>query len=549
MTARPNPVTATVRSDIPMSDTVVSTTYSEQAAHLVARIDQDGLGSVRPSLYETARVISAAPWLPGEPRRLAYLLDEQAPDGSWGEGPERYRLLPTLSGVEAALAVLRRGATPTETARRLAGAVDRGLAALRALPRSGPWPDTAAAEILVPGLVAKIHEQIARIAEDGTPALDGWRPGPGPALPGGYDEALPAYVAKRYASVGSLPVKFHHTFEGIAGYLPPALIPDVPDLLGSSPAATAARAATASSAPPAGTVAALESVAERYAGSFPEAAPILVFERLWVAAALAHTHLPAAALPTVRRWAADIYDPRGVRGAPGLMKDADDTAMAVLVSSLVGLEHTLEPLDQFHNGSHYDCYIGEDTGSITANAHALQALGGYQRRNPETQHIYGPRTDKLRDWLIDQQRPEGPWPDKWHASPYYATARSVAALTRFGGGHAATAVETAVTWALDTQRDDGSWGVWGGTAEETAYAVQILLSTSTHRPQHTRALHRAETYLGDSAGSGRHPALWHDKTLYAPDAMIEAEILAARQTLRTRHDLNRRVTTPIHAEK
>lgn len=266
-------------------------------------------------------------------------------------------------------------------------------------------------------------------------------------------------------------------------------------------AATAARAATASSAPPAGTVAALESVAERYAGSFPEAAPILVFERLWVAAALAHTHLPAAALPTVRRWAADIYDPRGVRGAPGLMKDADDTAMAVLVSSLVGLEHTLEPLDQFHNGSHYDCYIGEDTGSITANAHALQALGSYQRRNPETQHIYGPRTDKLRDWLIDQQRPEGPWPDKWHASPYYATARSVAALTRFGGGHAATAVETAVTWALDTQRDDGSWGVWGGTTEETAYAVQILLSTSAHRPQHTRALHRAETYLGDSAST------------------------------------------------
>lgn len=125
----------------------------------------------------------------------------------------------------------------------------------------------------------------------------------------------------------------------------------------------------------------------------------------------------------------------------------------------------------------------------------------------------------------------------------------MAALTRFGGGHAATAVETAVTWALDTQRDDGSWGVWGGTTEETAYAVQILLSTSAHRPQHTRALHRAETYLGDSAGSGRHPALWHDKTLYAPDAMIEAEILAARQTLRTRHDLNRRVTTPIHAEK
>ncbi|MFI6690784.1 prenyltransferase/squalene oxidase repeat-containing protein [Streptomyces sp. NPDC050433] len=532
-----------------MSDTVVNATYSEQAADLVARIDQDRWGSVRPSLYETARVISAAPWLPGEPRRITYLLNEQAPDGSWGEGPERYRLLPTLSGVEAALALLRRGATSGETARRLATAVDRGLAALRALPQAGPWPDTAAAEILVPSLVAKIHERIALTADDTTPVVDGWRPGPGPALPGGYDQGVPAYVAKRYAAAGTLPVKLHHTFEGIAGYIPRALIPNGPDLLGSSPAATAARAATASPEPAAETVAALQTVAERYAGSFPEAAPILVFERLWVAAALAGTHLPAASVPTVRGWADDLYDPRGVRGAPGLMTDADDTAMAVLVSSLVGLEHTPEPLDLFHNGSHYDCYIGEDTGSITANAHALQALAGYQRRHPETRHLYGPRTDKLRDWLVDQQRPEGPWPDKWHASPYYATARCVTALTRHGSDHASAAVGTAVAWTLDTQRDDGSWGVWGGTTEETAYAAKILLSTADRTPRHARALDRAETYLNDTAGAGHHPALWHDKTLYAPGAMIEAEVLAVRELLRTRHGLNGQQTTPTDGER
>ncbi|MET4923805.1 prenyltransferase/squalene oxidase repeat-containing protein [Streptomyces sp. PSRA5] len=526
-----------------MSDAVANATYHEEAARLVARIDQDPWGSVRPSVYESARVISAAPWLPGEPRRISYLLNEQAPDGSWGEGPERYRLLPTLSGVEAALAVLRRGATSEETTRRLATAVDSGLAALRALPSAGPWPDTAAAEILVPSLVAKIHEQLTLIGDDRTPAVGGWRPGPAPALPRGYDRAVPEYVARRYASAGRLPVKLHHTFEGVAGYIPPALIPDGPDLLGSSPAATAARAAVAVAAPATGTVAALESVAERYGGLFPEAAPILVFERLWVAAALAGAHLPAASVPTVRKWATDLYDPRGVRGAPGLMTDADDTAMAVLVSSLVGLENSPEPLDLFHNGSHYDCYIGEDTGSVTANAHALQALGGYLRHHPEAQHTYGPRTDKLRDWLVGQQGPDGPWPDKWHASPYYATARCVAALARYGGDHAATAVGTAVAWALDTQRDDGSWGVWGGTTEETAYAARILLSAAEHRPQHARALDRAETYLNDGAGSGHHPALWHDKTLYAPGAMIEAEVLAVRELLRTRHGRNRRTTS------
>ncbi|WP_052744651.1 prenyltransferase/squalene oxidase repeat-containing protein [Streptomyces odonnellii] len=220
------------------------------------------------------------------------------------------------------------------------------------------------------------------------------------------------------------------------------------------------------------------------------------------------------------------------------MTDADDTAMAVLVTSLASRPQSPHPLDTFHNGSHYDCYLGEDTGSITANAHALQALISYLHHFPEEQHIYGPRADKLSDWLISQQQPEGPWPDKWHASPYYATERCVTALVRRGYSRAATAVDTAATWTLDTQRPDGSWGVWNGTAEETAYAVKILLSAgrgTAQRPRDTHALDRAKAYLDAVRVPGhRHPALWHDKTLYAPEAMITAEVLAARELLRTR---------------
>ncbi|MFD5113116.1 prenyltransferase/squalene oxidase repeat-containing protein [Streptomyces sp. NPDC058391] len=517
----------------------MSTTYAEQAIRLVARTDQDRWGSVRPSLYETARVISAAPWLPGEPRRITYLLEEQASDGSWGEGPQPYRLLPTLSAVEAALAVLRRGAMSAEVTQRLAGAVNRGLAALRALPAAGPWPDTAAAEILVPGLVARINEQLDLAATDGIPGLGEWRPGGRATVPDGYHEAAPGYVAQRYGSAGSLPVKFHHTFEGIAGHIPGELPSDAQGLLGSSPAATAARAAASRTpAAIARAVADLEPVAQRYGGLFPEAAPILVFERLWVAAALARVHLPSATLPAVRGWAEQLYDPRGVRGAPGLMVDADDTAMAVLVAALVGRPRDPAPLDLFHNGSHYDCYIGEDTGSVTANAHALQALDSYLRRHPGEQHTYGPKADKLCDWLVGCQQPEGPWPDKWHASPYYATERCVTALARYDGDRTSPAVDAAAAWTLDTQREDGSWGVWDGTVEETAYAVKILLAADTHtgEPRHARAMDRAEAYLDAAWAPGhRHPALWHDKTLYAPAAMIEAEVLAARELLRTRH--------------
>ncbi|MFJ1551938.1 prenyltransferase/squalene oxidase repeat-containing protein [Streptomyces sp. NPDC088246] len=514
--------------------TPIGTSYTERATSLVARADQDRWGSVGPSLYETARVLSAAPWLPGEPRRITYLLEQQAPDGSWGEGPLPYRLLPTLSAVEAALAVLRRGTAPAEVTGRLTTAANRGLDVLRALPPVCPWPDTAAAEILVPSLVAGINEKLGSLTtSEDIPGISG----PRLPVPGGFHASAPASVARRYEPAGSLPVKFHHTFEGIDSYIPPSLVPDTEGLLGSSPAATAARA-TRSPATTAQAITDLTAVAQRYGGLFPEAAPLRVVERLWLAAALARAHLPTAALPTIRGWAKEIYDPQGVRGAPGLMTDADDTAMAVLVSSLTGLAHDPAPLDLFHNGSHYDCYLGEDTGSVTANAHALQALVSYLRHCPTAQHTYGPRAAKLCDWLIGQQQPEGHWTDKWHASPYYATGRCVTALAQYGSHHASKALQNAAAWTTDTQRADGSWGVWDSTVEETAYAVKILLSatTPTPQPQHTRALDLAETYLRTASHpSHQHPALWHDKTLYAPTAVIEAEVLAAQEILRTRY--------------
>lgn len=116
----------------------VGAPYDERAADLVARVDQDQWGSVGPSLYETARVLSAAPWLPGEPRRITYLLEQQAPDGSWGDGPPHYRLLPTLSAVEAALAVLRRGAASAEVTGRLHGRGGQGPRRVAVAAPGGP---------------------------------------------------------------------------------------------------------------------------------------------------------------------------------------------------------------------------------------------------------------------------------------------------------------------------------------------------------------------------------------------------------------------------
>ncbi|MFD5110548.1 prenyltransferase/squalene oxidase repeat-containing protein [Streptomyces cinereoruber] len=432
--------------------------FDDQAARLVADIDADQWGSVDASVYETARVVSLVPRLAGHEARLAWLLDQQLPDGSWREGPARYRLLPTLSAVEA---LLRNGTAAAWGRTRLAAAAAGGLAALRRLPAEGPWPDTAAIEILVPHLFARINSLLNQPLTHALPHLGPLARGARSSVPSGFRPQRHEEIAQRCRS-GGVPGKLHHTFEGIAPYLPGDAVDAADGLLGSSPAATAAWLATR----PADTRseqanAVLSAVARRYGGLFPEAAPIRVFERLWAAAALTGTGLPLACLATVRTWAHTIYDPAGVRGAPGLLPDADDTAMAVLVTALTGMPRDPAPLAAFWAGTHYRCYLGEDTGSLTANAHTLRALTAHGRSRPAERATHRPRGDLVRDWLLERQS-GGAWTDKWHASPYYATERCVRALLEHGGPGTRQAVRATVDWVLDSQHDDGTWGVWGG---------------------------------------------------------------------------------------
>jgi hypothetical protein len=505
----------------------------DPAAALVASVHRDPWGSVRPSLYETARVLSLAPWLDGADTRLAFVLDRQAADGSWGEGPVRYRLLPTLSAVEALLAQVRRAPAAAPAARPAAAAAN-GLAALRALPSTGPWPDTAAAEILVPALLARVHRHLDELAgdTDAPTVLGPWIRGERPAPPPAYRMEFPAAVADRIRAA-HLPWKLHHTYEGVADHLGGRDLPGTEHLLGSSPAAAAAAASTGGAAERERTAARLAPIAARYGGLFPEAAPITVFERLWVGAALARAGLLAdRERALVRGWADRIHDPAGVRGAPGLMADADDTSMALVTGLLTGANRDPAPLEAFARDGHYDCYPGEDTGSVTANAHAAQALALHLRRAPGGDPAAADRLRQVRGWLIERQEPQGHWPDKWHASPYYATARCVTALAGADQPGAAEAVARAADWAAGTRHADGSWGAWGGTAEETAYGVQILLGADPAGCDRD-LLARSGTLLRQAADDPghRHPALWHDKTLYAPLAMVRAEILAALAAL------------------
>jgi hypothetical protein len=230
---------------------------------------------------------------------------------------------------------------------------------------------------------------------------------------------------------------------------------------------------------------------------------------------------------------ADIRAAIGPAGTPagsGLPADADTTSVALYALALLGAPHEPDSLWGFRSGTHFSTWPGEQGISVSVNAHVLDAFGEYVRCKPGAAPHYGETIAELAAWIRDRQLPDGSWTDRWHASPYYATVSCALALDAFGGEASEEAVHAAAEWALKTQRPDGSWGRWEGTAEETAYAIQILLTRARMDPQRMEAAERGHEYLARS--SGDHPPLWHDKDLYVPLAVTRAAVIASSHLIR-----------------
>ena len=143
--------------------------------------------------------------------------------------------------------------------------------------------------------------------------------------------------------------------------------------------------------------------------------------------------------------------------------------------------------------------------------------------------------------MTDQQGGDGAWTDKWHASPYYATMCVVTALREVESEAAdiAKTIEPAVGWVLATQRRDGSWGHFAGTAEETAYALQILLYKARLDRRTRAAARRGYAFL--VAAEGSDPVeLWHGKDLYDAPHIVRAAVVGARHLAETTLGLTER---------
>ncbi|MEU4831012.1 prenyltransferase/squalene oxidase repeat-containing protein [Streptosporangium sp. NPDC023615] len=537
-----------------------------EARGLMAGLLAKPWGQVSASVYETGRVVSSAPWLSGHAHRVRFLLDSQRPDGGWGL-PDGYDLVPTLSATEALLAELRRGGHPHPEgtgrgsrgdghapepfpepfpgpgARVLAEAAGRGLWTLRR--RLGEWtraclPDMPAIELIVPALASAIDSHLA--------------PGENLQTPAGMDGAKLAAIRSRLVSGAAVPHKLAHALEvvgkaaaGAADVSPTPLSPALAGdgravgAIGASPAASAAWLGDRGAADPGDSVLCyLEAVAGGAGGPVPCATPVTVFERGWVLSWLLRAGIRTTVPASLTASLSDALGPGGTAAGPGLPPDADTTSVAFHALALLGTP--LEPagLWAYDTGTHFCTWQGEDGASPTVNAHVLDAFGEYLRRGAgPADPRYAAAVTRISAWLRDRQEPDGSWLDRWHASPYYATACCSIALADFGGPESEAAVRAAGDWVVTTQRPDGSWGRWAGTAEETAYALQTLLlaagPVSGHAAGHddarAAALERGHRSLlasiTDRGEPVDAPPLWHDKDLYLPAAIVRAAVLGA----------------------
>jgi squalene-hopene/tetraprenyl-beta-curcumene cyclase len=134
------------------------------------------------------------------------------------------------------------------------------------------------------------------------------------------------------------------------------------------------------------------------------------------------------------------------------------------------------------------CDFGEviDPPSADVTAHIVEFLAAEPGRDLGTLRAG-------RQWLVDQQEPDGSWFGRWGANHVYGTCAALTALHAAGAHCYDRPVRRAVQWLEQHQNADGGWGEdlrsytddrWRGrgesTASQTAWAVTGLLASGVN---------------------------------------------------------------------
>ena len=473
-------------------------------------------GAISPSAYDTAYLArlrqKGHPDELAFPQTLGWLLRHQNPDHSFGTrlAVPKERLLSTLGAV-LALADLPPGLQ--------AGAAHRARTQALTYLHEGTadWqtgPDTAGFEILLPALLDEAR---------------------GRELPLPYDR-FDGIVAQRDAKIGHIPPRLVynvqtpllHSLEYLGGRLDVEGIRPRISANGSfanSPSATAFFLTRGDDQRAWDYLTAVTR--QRPDGSIPVVEPFEVFETAWVLHNLARAdHRPKEAHRHLVGLAQALTDDGVGVSKDGLRPDADDTALTLNVLHRYGYPISMGPLRPFEGVNFFLTFPLERDPSVTTNAHVLEVLLACPTF--PRQHLVRQKLIRfLRDVRVDGDH----WVDKWHSSPFYATAHAVFALL----AAAPDLCPPALKWIAEAQREDGSWGWFDrGTAEETAYALLAWLAAPPASTAGLRVdLAAAERFLTEAQDEPVTP-MFIGKTLYGPLAVVRSAVLAARILLRRR---------------
>ena len=257
--------------------------------------------------------------------------------------------------------------------------------------------------------------------------------------------------------------------------------------------------------------------------------PFSTFELAWVLNNFSFSGVPLEDFADEPIWE-QIRQEMSSRGV-GLdatfgIPDADTTAVSLYVLAKSGYDVDPRILLQFEDQERriFRTYHYERNPSVSTNIHALEALEvipDYPDRQAVKENVIA--------MLLNGRHYNVYWTDKWHASPYYVTAHTLIALLK-AGEYLAKACQPTIDWIAHTQHDDGSWGFFQtGTAEETAYALTVLLHCYQRQiPVDVEVLHRGADYLAERhEASDGYPDLWLGKDLYSPRDVVRSAILSA----------------------
>ncbi len=476
-------------------------------------IDEIGPGHMGSTAYDTAWAarLGEIDWNLST-HALAWLAENQLPDGSWGARAPFYhhdRVICTLAAMIALSYRGRRGHDKVQiengklALERIVGGATEGL-------QADPNGATVGFEMIAPTLAAEA-EKLGLIKNQGNRILG--------RLSRQRSKKL-AYLQNNMIS-RHVTMAFSAEMAGTDGkhMLDIEHLQEANGSVGVSPSATA-YFATYIKRSDETSLNYLRSVM-KVDGGMPNVAPFDVFEIAW---ALWNLSL----IPDLKRngklqphidFLSNAWQPkRGVGFAAGYsVKDSDDTGLVYDTLLRFGCEKDLASVLIYEEKDHFRCFDLEANPSISANIHVLGALvqAGLDQRNSSVQKL-------IR--FLQKAKGQNPfWVDKWHSSPYYATAHAIIA----GRDFAKELTEDSVKWILQTQNKDGSWGTYLPTAEETAYAIQALWVWNENIAKIPKnALKNGARWLKEHMDQP-YPPLWIGKCLYNPSLVIRSAVISA----------------------